>query len=169
MVNIIIGENASGKTKILRGMYNKLRGKSVSNFVDDNKSKYILLSEDKLNLLKECFIIDEIKNTDNSIMYIEYNNVIMSSIVEQPALDILSLICKKYNNVYLDEPERGVGTECLKVLAQVLCEFKDVGNIWITTHTIHFSNIEGAKYFKVSNNSLEELSLGEVYECIDEV
>lgn len=147
-------------------MYESLQNSSATNLVDSNKACRYNISMDKVELLRNCVALDEIKHNDKSITYAEYSYP--TNIAEQPVLDILSLLCKECDNIFIDQIERLITKDCVKSIAQALCEFTCVGNIWITTYSVHFSNISGAKYYRVVDDSLVELSSVEVIDYVDD-
>lgn len=166
MVNIIVGKNYIDKTKVLQNMYESLQNSSATNLVGFNKAYCYNISMRKVELLRNCVALDEIKHNDKSITYAEY--FYPANIAGQSVLDILSLLCKECDNIFIDQIERVMDGDCMKSIAQALCEFTCIGNIWITTYSVHFSNISGAKYYKVVDSSLVELTSREVDDYVDD-
>ncbi|MBQ2882554.1 MAG: hypothetical protein IJE43_02105 [Alphaproteobacteria bacterium] len=169
MVNIIVGGNGEGKTKLLKDLYDEKQNNAVTNFVYDTKSEYIQLSSEKIDDLAGILDLQNMKVSNTDIMYGEYEDAFRKSALEKETLSVLSLLCKDRLYIFLDEPERNIGSEDVKVIAEFLSERETEDFVWITTHAIQFSNIKSAVYYKVVNGDLIQIEQGEVYECIDSV
>lgn len=168
MLNVIVGENACGKTKILSEMFLKYREDAVSNFVYDSRSKYVHLNSSRVNGLDE--IVDELEISKDKIVHAVWESAISKTVLQSETLELLSLLCKDRKYVFLDEPEWFIDNEQLKPVIWFLNKSLEDCEIWITTHETRLLGIRNSKYYTVDKMCrLVQIEEVNAYECIDEI
>ena len=167
MVNIIIGNNCSGKTKAIKDMYRRDKNNSVISTSEDIIKKHIELSSERINVLSD--VLDDIETNNNSVIRCSFNSAFNSVNIQQDLLDIITIICKNKRFIYLDEPELNLSSLDLNIMHNILYCLVDYCNIelWIATKDINFIGIPNANYFIVDNYNLIKIESEEVYDYID--
>lgn len=128
MLNVIYGKNASGKTKLLRDMYEEHdERESLTNLCKCRFFRDIPYSVEKLEKINDVLDYQEID--------IGESGNLVSNEFSQEFLDIVSLLIKDAKNIFLDEPDKylgGIEREWLVYLIVILRN--DIPELWIVTH-----------------------------------
>lgn len=129
MLNVIYGKNASGKTTVLRNMYESCDKADVLTNLESNK-----------NLCDTEYLPERVEYLNDLIDYAEVNvgddRSLISEELSRELLSILELITKNSNNVFLDEPEYRLRRGESGLLAGIIEEFgKIIENFWVVTNS----------------------------------
>lgn len=133
MLEIIIGQNASGKTLYL---YNCIKAELEKNNTDFASNLNQLSYEDLKFNKKRIEILYDLIDTAEEIIT---NNKILSIKAEEnfskAFLEIMSILCKDVSTLFLDEPEQGLSRREI----DILCTFIERANrtykrVVIVTH-----------------------------------
>lgn len=127
MLNVIYGENASGKTTALRRIASRYDLSQIAtNFIP--VTKLLPYDLERVHFIEELFWYVEFVTT-NSNRLIE-----VESEFSEELLSILTILCRDVENIFIDEPELGIYGSELYILYNVLSLFSEkVKNIWIAT------------------------------------
>jgi hypothetical protein len=166
MINLIVGENSSGKTvyleKLLKEKYKY--GVSTNMLKIDPKIESVGFNQERVNILDEITICDGINSTGQ---YLEFTGKKETYSLE--FIKLLSLICKDNSILILDEPDLMIedteGSRLAYFMSRVGHTFNEV---YIVTHDELMLSIPDAKYWTVDKNmDAYEISEDEAYEFID--
>lgn len=158
MLNVIYGKNASGKTKVLFDMYtNCSRRDSLTNMVKSAKFSSMSYVPERVALINELIDFTEVKV--NSL------GALTADELSSDMLQILELIAKDSNNVFLDEPDFGLSRGESGILANILENFSDIiSNFWVVTHSkyLYVDKQPNIKYWNVKEVDRNKFKLEEV-------
>lgn len=165
MIRLIIGNNASGKTLYLKrcikddlDKHNKVE--FITNFID-NMSDSTEYNQDRINILGEVFCYSDGIDTSNDTLGIINNNVRVSKYF----LEIITLLCKDYKRMYIDEPEQGLSIYEINLLCNFL-QFADktYENLTIVTHSEMLIQLPYYELYTVKMNESSDIDLIPVME-----
>ncbi len=163
MINIIVGENSTGKTLMLRKMYRENREVSVASFADNYRRENTKLNIDDLYDVSQALQITDVVKDDYRIKSarIAYPNTLPCECSEE-LIAVLNTLCKNVAKVYLDEPEFYLTEiDCVRLKVALLFLEKDV---WLTTHCrtlIH----DDFRYYTIHNGVMKEATWEVSHEC----
>jgi hypothetical protein len=169
MVNVLVGDNAIGKTLVLK---NKLACENtVSNFANDNITRFTTLDMEKVAWMSELLGTEYKIINNNDIAFGRMNAGGASREIPCEFRKLLILFCKSGTQLLLDEPDIHLDDDNVCDLAFLVgcCNDSIFREIWIVTHNIKMLNIEGCKYLTLNNDVLVEISKDEAYEYIDTI
>lgn len=164
MLEIIIGQNASGKTLYLYNCIKAEIAKGDTDFVSNlNKLSYEDL---KFNTERIEILYDVIDTAEEIITTNEVLNIKADEKFSKAFLEIISIICKDASTLFIDEPEQGLSNRELYILANFLDRAEETyKRIVITTHSELLADTEYAKAYTVKmSNKTNELKLIKVPE-----
>lgn len=145
MLNVIYGENASGKTKALEDLVFACDSSQIATNVVPIVIQ-IPYDMERVHFIEKCFGYLEF-NTTNINRLIE-----VESELSDELLNILTILCRDVNNIFIDEPEFGIYGSELYILYNIFSLLSEkVENIWIVTHEdlyTHFDN-GNVRYYEV--------------------
>ncbi len=169
MINVIIGENASGKTKKLMAMYNRDITTATINLDDADALRDIPLCREDIEFFEEMLGLKNIVIRENQITVADITETFGRLIpCSSEFLNILSVVCKQVEKVYLDEPEYYLSNTELNYLIYCLQEFDK--EVWITSHYKGFILNYSFRHYKIGNNDeLEIIEVDDLDEYIDEI
>lgn len=137
MIQLIIGQNASGKTLYLDTIIEeKLKHADDINFVTNignNKYNELLFSKKRVKILDDILMdfCDSI-DTSNELITPINSEIVFST----DFLYMVTLLCKNVDEIYLDEPEQGLIEFEIKLLTNFLELIdKTYNKIVIVTHS----------------------------------
>lgn len=164
MLEIIIGQNASGKTLYL---YNCIKAEIEKGNIDFASNLNKLSYEDlEFNTERIEILYDVIDTAEEIIETNEVLNIKADEKFSKAFLEIISILCKDASTFFLDEPEQGLSRREL----DILCTFLERADrtykrIVIVTHCDLFIQCENIKIYSVQmNKQTNELKLLEVPE-----
>lgn len=119
MITIMIGNDTEENYKYIKSLAREeaLNNEILCNYIDINYLSHIKYNRDRIKELKELLNADliiehkDIIHTDNTDMSINFEN-------------ILTVICKNHNYLFLNEPESGLCQEELDKLVELLGRIK---------------------------------------------
>lgn len=170
MITIIVGNNAIGKSAYLKNKVKNRVGITeniIYNGIEfETVLKYREYNGDRINELQEVLdadeIVENVKELTASNTEIEFTGSFR---------DIVSVICREGNELYLDEPEYGLNDVEISYLVKFIYRILDTfDNIEIVTHAELFLTIleSNKKTIIVKNNSFEAVDIeGDAYAIID--
>lgn len=159
MVNIIVGKNASGKTRMLLEIYNKSEKKNtICNLNEDRDTTKISVDIERLKSISESidFTIDHITVVHNTVITAETPEHRYSS----KFCEILNLLSKDVDTIIIDDIEQDLNLYEQVLIYKILKFFayrQSNIDIWITTHSsticecekfIFYQTISGCKDLK---------------------
>lgn len=164
MLEIIIGQNASGKTLYLYNCIKEELDKNNTDFITNLN----LLSAERAGFNEERIEIlyDIIDTADEIITSNKILNIKADENFSKAFLEIMTLFCKDKSTLFLDEPEQGLSNRELYILANFLDKAEETyKRIVITTHSELLADTEYAKAYTVKmSDKTNELKLIEVPE-----
>lgn len=154
MLNIIVGENASGKTVALQEKLEEVNLRdAATNLRDTSKYSHNIVDEKVRCLWRQIpFNVENVNNkvylesTDKERDPFDYNECL-------PLKSIVTALCSDKKYFIWDEPEHNI-PETLKdwVMTALLRVSTLFDEVWISTHLDGMDYISGANYFKVDKN-----------------
>lgn len=174
MIELIIGANASGKTLYLNNCINKelaefSEPEFATNMVNDLYSD-IGYNRERIKVLEEIFCYADGIDTSNELLSIINNNIKLS----KEFLQIITILCKDFNRMYIDEPEQGLSEQEINLLCTFLQFTADTyEKIVVVTHSELFIQLPSYKLFTVkmsettSDIELIPVEEAEKFEIID--
>lgn len=156
MLNIIIGENAVGKTVMLRKMASQINRLDIAS----NLSKYQNFIG--MTLKYNMGTIDFISKELGDPVVLENEEQLFIEGYGRDFLDIMTVLSRNVANFYLDEPEYGLREYEVNMMAHVLVKLAyELPSIWITTQTELLLDINSSavSYYTVERNNLGEFVL----------
>lgn len=166
MINIVVGNNASGKTLFLHNKLLNLQN-AVTNLCEFNYDRDNI-SVDKVNLLEEILEVEEIRITDSGlVVYDELKDYSPS------CLSLFALLASVKGIIVLDEPDLQLRVQERCVMAGIFyVMFNTFDEAWLVTHDDGMLIIPEANFYGVertygtSDVKLVSLSAGEAYDRI---
>lgn len=143
MINLIVGENSTGKTLYLESLIKT--GKELTNL--ERLNRYLNVPYDKLRLerLRDLYICEVDASNPFVLGVTEPDRPLTTNFIE-----LVSLMCKEGDILLLDEPDKGLmwyeNNYFISFLLAVSSSFKD---IYIVTHDegIFVLNVMGKANF----------------------
>lgn len=129
-VNILVGNNASGKTRYLFDMVKRNRKDAITNLIELRRQGNFSLDAGRTELLEEILEVDKVGIT-NSVLYIEDSRFKFS----KQMCEILYLMTIERGILILDEPDTELSYRESCLFADVIRQFNSFyDEIWIATH-----------------------------------
>jgi predicted ATPase len=177
MLKLVVGQNTIGKTLELKRQLEECQKHNpvVTNLYDDYNLKQVSYNIDRVNALKELVFPDEdvlISGEKLSIGSADLNTCVPghSSDLEE----LLTLLCKDINFVFLDEPDKNLNYADKLLLINFVGRVQHTFNeIWIVTHYEGFMFIPDRDVYTVqmaettSTTKLIRVPEGKEFEVID--
>lgn len=177
MLKFIIGQNTIGKTLELRGQMEacKKHASVITNLYDDYSLKQVSYNMDRVDALKELVFPDEdvlLSREKLSIGSADPNIYVPghSSDLEE----LLTLLCRDRNFVFLDEPDKNLNYTDKLLLINFIGRVQHTFNeIWIVTHYEGFMFIPNREVYTVqmakttSATKLIRVPEGKEFDVID--
>ena len=162
MINIIIGENSSGKTLHLE---NKLDTLDETTTITNLRDTLILnkrLDEEKVNIISRILPYDFIVNGESL-------GVIDNVDLGRDYLEFLSRICLKAKYFIYDEPEKKVNEALRGDIYDAIASLGDsFEECWITSHYPAITTMDNAVFWlSVDKYNLKKVSMEEAIEILD--
>ena len=155
MVNYIIGDNATGKTRYLLNMWHKMNasGEScISSFSGSVVNGIIPIERCMLDVIDNELYCNDIIITRNMItaMTGDYEDA------TPKFFEVLSLLSKKVKHIYLDEPSIEMTIEEARDIARILnvLNRESDKDIWITTHSYDITAIYNPHLYCIKDGEL---------------
>lgn len=155
MLNIIVGENASGKTIMLKKMASQIARLDIASNLSKYQSHLGMTLDYNRNVID--FISNELGDpvisTNKDQLFVEDGGYGTNF------LDIITMLSRDVSNFYLDDLEYGLREHELNMMAHVLVKLAHVlPNIWIITHSELLLDINSnmVSYFTVEKDSSGE-------------
>lgn len=170
MITLIVGQNAIGKSIYLKNKAKResLNSEVLCNFIDGSYLRNVKYNKDRLEELKDLLDTDIIiENKDR--LGIETDVMSIGNDFE----NILTIICKDYDKLYMDEPEFGLSYREIGRLIAFLTRIEDTfKEIVMVTHSEMFLGIPNkivktVKYDTVLNEFIAVEIKETAYESID--
>ena len=163
MIKLIIGQNAIGKSVYIKNAANEALKKEDSVLSNIWNSKYLknrAYNDERIEVLYDILDAEEvIENTE--CLAVKGGQIM----VGQNFANILTLICKCGDYLYLDEPEYGLNNHEIGYLVAFLYKILDTFKlIEIVTHSELFFGIQEAEMRTVTLNSRKQYILSELGE-----
>lgn len=164
MITLIIGQNAIGKTVYIK---NKVKNtvedneNIIFNFFDTSYLNNRGYDKNRIEALEDVLDTDKI-DIDNP----EYLSIKTDEIrIGKSFNNILTIICKEGNELYLDEPEYGLNNHEIGYLVKFLYRILDTfNNIEIVTHSELFLGILDAEKKTVTMDEKKNFILTDLRE-----
>lgn len=168
MVNIVVGDNACGKTKFLRSLI-KNTPLFETNIKEYSSQTITSLDESRLQKLRDFYLIDELECDEDNIVVIRYCDGYESHVAKRDFVNIVEKICNNAEIVILDDPELDINAEAdIILLRHILSECSEgLAEIWLTTHCPGLTFIDNAKFWTVKDDKLLAIREADVYEFIN--
>lgn len=134
MIDVIIGQNAIGKSQYLRSKVLKIAKdtNAITNIVDTQYLKNIKFNEERIDLLEDITDAYDIFTDADDILNIQSDEIVTGRYF----MTLVSMICKDSEYLYLDEPEYGLSSREIDYLAVFLNGVEDTfKEIEIVTHS----------------------------------
>lgn len=129
-MNVLVGNNASGKTRYLFDILKQNRKDAITNLIDLRKQGNFSLDVGRTELLEEIFEVDKVGIT-NSVLYIEDSTFKFS----RQMCEILFLLCIERGILVLDEPDVGLSRRESCLFNEVVRQFAGFyDEIWVATY-----------------------------------
>jgi hypothetical protein len=164
MVNIIVGDNAIGKTLVL---YEKERiSNTISNMAVLSNSEYLVYDIERAKKISHLLGCGDVVY-GNKVSFETTNVYGIKELMSDSMKHLLRLCSTKGDKLVLDEPDVGLSDRETATLAFMLgselfaLEFKD---IWISTHNSFLLNIDECNYYTITDKGLTSISRKEAYE-----
>lgn len=170
MITLLIGNNAIGKTRYLQEL---LSNHNPNDVLTNMYSKVYILKEDyneeRLNVLKDILMTDDIL-LDHKILYPNNPYFIPSNAF----MELMTLLCKNRNIVFLDEPTKELQfhekAKLVKFLARTAETYKTV---YITTHYTGMLNLIDREVYTIEKVDkkvlLKKVNEEDEYGVIDKI
>ena len=172
MVNVIVGQNAVGKTKKLMEIYsNSEKSSTICNLDSDRDLTKNVIDIERLNSLAESIDIiteDVVIDNNNTIVAIKMQGCKFSF----DFCKVLNLLSKKVRTIILDEPEQGINLYeqvlVYKLLKRIAFCHADL-DIWITTHSSVLCDCETFSYYKILEGRMINITQEAANELLDKI
>lgn len=153
MIKLVVGQNTIGKTLELKKQMEECQKHNhvVTNLYDDYNLKQVSYNMDRVNALKELVFPDEdvlISGEKLSIGSADPNICVPGHSFDLE--ELLTLLCKDRNFVFLDEPDKNLNYTDKLLLINFIGRVQHTFNeIWIVTHYEGFMFIPNREVYTV--------------------
>lgn len=167
MINLIVADNATGKTCALQELL----------FKDENGTSDLLPIEILQFIELDAKIIEEVKARFDLDLLIEGRSILKASgpnyfneieTFSSLFVGILNVCLKQRMHIYLDEPEIGLSQSEVSLLVSIVRMLSNEyeRDVWITTHTQDWLGVAPLTFFTIENGKLVEGYEGELDELL---
>jgi hypothetical protein len=164
MINIIVGDNAIGKTLIL---YEKEKiSNTISNMSVLANTEYLVYDIERAKKISKLLGCGEVVY-GNKVSFETTSIYGIKELMSDSMKQLLRLCSTKGDKLVLDEPDVGLTDKETATLAFMLGSdlfAKEFNDIWITTHNSFMLNIDECNFFTIIDMNLTSISREEAYE-----
>lgn len=170
MVNLIVGENAVGKTKCLYGLSELTSDLCITDRMEPDRIAAFKLDERCIQVINDITGYCVHCSPDYlDILNLTPDSTLVDKGISRPEFyKLLTLISKCANTFYLDEPDVGMTFGELVVLTDIIQEFSEEFNktFWITTHNPIWLRILKLNFYTIDENRLVQIREGDASEML---
>jgi hypothetical protein len=164
MINIIVGDNAIGKTLIL---YDKEKmPNTISNMSVLSNTEYLVYDIERAKKISHLLGCGDVVY-GNKVSFETTCVYGIKELMSDSMKQLLRLCSTKGDKLVLDEPDVGLTDKETATLAFMLGSelfAKEFKEIWITTHNSFLLNIEECNFYTITDKNLTSISREEAYE-----